>query len=272
MIDISVVICIKNGAKTIRRTLNSLKQSGVREVIVVDGKSTDDTLDIVKEFNVKIFSDNGLGLGYARQLGAEKSNSNYVSYIDCDTEIPNPEVLTLMLEELINNNWVAIQAQIVDPRDDKSIWEEGESFHWETNYNIPGPREFIGTIVCIIDKKILQKYKFDINIKGAAEDADFYHRLKMQGCLFGISNQIAYHYHRSSFISLIKQRMWYGRGNSVLLIKHHAPNLIFTPFLIMVNGALKSVKNRKYKLIIFYCVWGWALWIGTIIGLLKQSH
>ena len=33
-----------------------------------------------------------------------------------------------MLDEL-KKDWVAIHAQMIDPRDKKSYWEEGENFH-----------------------------------------------------------------------------------------------------------------------------------------------
>lgn len=272
MIDVSVVICVKNGASTIRRTLESLKNSRQNEIIVIDGNSTDGTLDIVKEYDVKIFSDNGLGLGHARQLGAEKSISTYVSYIDADTELPNDMILSTMLDELVQNDWFAIHAQMVDPRLIKSIWDDGEAFHWDHFLNSPGIKKSIGTIVCIINKQLILRYRFDESIKGAAEDADFYYRIRIEGYNFGMSKQNAYHYHRSNFTSFVKQRIWYGKGNGFLIIKHKAYILLFTPFGIALRGISYSIKYNKYKLILFYLVWGITLWFGTIGGLFIIKH
>lgn len=162
---------------------------------------------------------------------------------------------------------MAIHAQIIDPRVNKTYWEEGENFHWSNTFNKPGEKKHLGTIVCLIKRDYLLKYKFDSSFEGAAEDADFYARLLKDGKKFGVSNVTAYHYHRASFEDFKKQRIWYGKGNARALIKHRAFILIFSPFAIFFYGLWKSLTNKKPKLIPFYMIWMVYLFYGTLVGL-----
>lgn len=269
MNEISAVICVKNAEKTLKTTLDSLIKNKYNEIVVIDGNSTDETLEIARDNTNKIFSDKGKGLGYARQLGAEQSISEYVAYIDADTELPDENTLTKMLNELKDRNWVAIHAQMVDPRDEKSYWEEGENFHWINTFNKPGEKDHLGTIVCIFKRKILLKYKFDLSFSGAAEDADLYARLKRDGHEFGVSEVVAYHYHRATFDDFKKQRIWYGKGNARAIIKHNAVHLMIVPFAIAIYGTLLSLYNKKPKMIPFYLIWMIFLFYGTISGLIN---
>lgn len=267
MSEISVVICVKNAETTLKKAMDSLIKNRYKEIVVIDGNSTDNTLKIARKYTDKIFSDEGKGLGYARQLGAKKSIGKYVAYVDSDTELSDKNTLTEMLNELKNRNWVAIHAQMIDPRDDKSYWEEGENFHWVHTFNKPGEKDHLGTIVCIFRRDILLKYKFDLSFSGAAEDADLYARLKMDGHEFGVSEVIAYHYHRATFDDFKKQRIWYGKGNARAIIKHKAVHLIIVPFAIVIYGTLLSLYNKKPKMIPFYFIWMIYLFYGTISGL-----
>jgi glycosyltransferase involved in cell wall biosynthesis len=95
---VSVVILTRNSARTLRQCLEGLEASRVKpaEVIVVDGGSTDETLNIVGEhsssLNTKVLYDEGRGLGYARDIGWREAgaSSRYIAMIDSDVVI-DPE-------------------------------------------------------------------------------------------------------------------------------------------------------------------------------------
>lgn len=54
------------------------------EVVVVDGNSKDDTLEIVKQFPVKIVAEPGAGFGHARNVGVDNAAGDPVFFIDPD--------------------------------------------------------------------------------------------------------------------------------------------------------------------------------------------
>lgn len=90
---ITPVIIVKNGEKHLRDCLNSLIQ--FKEVILVDNESTDNTLNIAKDFpNVSIHYSAFLGFGPLKNFAISKSSNDWVFIVDSD------EVLS---ERLISN-------------------------------------------------------------------------------------------------------------------------------------------------------------------------
>lgn len=90
---ISVIIPVYNVERFIKKAIQSaLKQSEVREVIVVDDGSTDDTLNILKllqkdDNRIKIFHHLGRvnrGRSASRNLGLLNASSNYIAFLDGD--------------------------------------------------------------------------------------------------------------------------------------------------------------------------------------------
>lgn len=83
---ISAVVCAYNEERTIRECLESLSACDYPhlEIIVCDDGSTDATLDIVKEFNVRILDLPHAGLSVARNAGIEASTGDIVAFLDAD--------------------------------------------------------------------------------------------------------------------------------------------------------------------------------------------
>jgi glycosyltransferase involved in cell wall biosynthesis len=83
---VSVNIPTYNNIKTLQKTLESVKAQTYKniEIIIVDSKSTDGTLELIKKFDgVKVYQYEGTLLG-ARGLGIEKSKGRYIFLIDSD--------------------------------------------------------------------------------------------------------------------------------------------------------------------------------------------
>jgi len=89
MDSIDVVLLTKNSAKTLEKCLESIYQNvQVRELIVVDGYSTDRTHEILKKFNdmyhnIKILYDRGTR-ATARQEGIRQVKAEWFMFIDSD--------------------------------------------------------------------------------------------------------------------------------------------------------------------------------------------
>lgn len=83
---ISVVLPILNEASYIRQALESILNQDYEpiEVIVVDGGSTDGTLDIVKEYPVELVVAPGMGQAASINLGWRKSSGQILAYFAGD--------------------------------------------------------------------------------------------------------------------------------------------------------------------------------------------
>ncbi|MDH5570328.1 MAG: glycosyltransferase family 2 protein [Gammaproteobacteria bacterium] len=87
---LSVTIICKNEARRIRRCLESV--SWADEIVIVDSGSTDETLEIAKEFTDKIFKNTEWpGFGLQRRIAEDNASNDWVLAIDSD-EVLSPEL------------------------------------------------------------------------------------------------------------------------------------------------------------------------------------
>lgn len=93
---ISVIVPIYNVEKYLKKCLDSIINQDYKniEIILIDDKSTDNSLKIAKEYgknnsNVKVLSNSkNSGLSFTRNRGIEESTGDYISFIDSDDYIP----------------------------------------------------------------------------------------------------------------------------------------------------------------------------------------
>ena len=112
MVEVSVIIPVFNGEKTISKTLESLANSYYSnfEVIVCNDGSTDKTLQKIKSFfnknqnlNHKIIDQTiNLGRSEARNICIKKSAGKYIALLDADDQI-HPESLKKQVQFLDKN-------------------------------------------------------------------------------------------------------------------------------------------------------------------------
>ena len=91
-IKISVVICTYNRAALLSEAIKSLIDQSMNrsayEIIVVDNGSTDNTKEVVKQFdqekNFRYIFEKKIGVSYARNIGWKTANGEIVAYLDDD--------------------------------------------------------------------------------------------------------------------------------------------------------------------------------------------
>ena len=91
-VKVSVILAVYNVEKYIRQTLDSVVNQTMRdiEIIVVDNKSTDTTLEIVEEYAknddrfVIYKNSSNLKQGIARNFGVQMARGDYIFFIDGD--------------------------------------------------------------------------------------------------------------------------------------------------------------------------------------------
>jgi glycosyltransferase involved in cell wall biosynthesis len=86
---VSVIIPLHNKEQYILNTIYSVLNQTFKafEVLVVNDGSTDNSLQVLKTVNdirLRVFSIENSGVSVARNLGLEKSNYEYVSFLDAD--------------------------------------------------------------------------------------------------------------------------------------------------------------------------------------------
>lgn len=89
---ITIITPVYNGEKTIGRTIESVINQTYKNIqyIIVDGKSTDKTLDVIKnkvkdnDINIKIISEQDQGIYDAMNKGINNSNGEIIGIINAD--------------------------------------------------------------------------------------------------------------------------------------------------------------------------------------------
>jgi (heptosyl)LPS beta-1,4-glucosyltransferase len=108
-LNISAIIITKNEEKNIAKCLQSLHFCS--EIIIFDSFSTDNTKAICESFsNVSFFHTQWAGYSQTKQNALEKTNSNWILWIDADEEVPvtlqNEILNTPILQNLKEKNIV----------------------------------------------------------------------------------------------------------------------------------------------------------------------
>lgn len=91
--SLSVCVITKNESRFIETCLRSVQQIAA-EIIIVDSGSTDNTLEIARGFNARIFSIEWQNdYAYARNVAISKCTGDWIFFLDADEYLENPEAL-----------------------------------------------------------------------------------------------------------------------------------------------------------------------------------
>lgn len=119
---ISIVVPIYNVEQYLRRCIDSLLRQIYEdiEILLINDGSTDRSLDICYEYaekdeRIKVYSKDNGGLGSARNFGVEKSNSNWIIFVDSDDYVsPNYVRNLVALKNKYNVDIVSCRPTYVD--------------------------------------------------------------------------------------------------------------------------------------------------------------
>ena len=106
MSDISIIVPAYNAEKYIKTCLESLVNQTKKEleIIVVNDGSTDKTEKIIKSFKddrIKYYKNTNHGIGYTRNFGIDKSNSDYIMFVDSDDYL-RKDACELLYDKITN--------------------------------------------------------------------------------------------------------------------------------------------------------------------------
>ncbi len=99
--DVSLLIATFNEEESINFVLNEIKDYGFGEIIIIDGNSSDKTIEIASNYDVKILTQAKPGWGSAVKEGLKHCTKKYITYIDGDGSY-NPKSI-IEMRNLIKN-------------------------------------------------------------------------------------------------------------------------------------------------------------------------
>jgi glycosyltransferase involved in cell wall biosynthesis len=184
MPKISVIIPVYNGAKTIKKTIQSVLDQTFQdlELIIIDDGSTDQTLPVIEEISdskIKIYSYPNAGVSNARNQGINHAQGEYISFIDAD-DLWTPDKLELQYQALVNHPSAKVAYSWMDwiDEDDRFL---RPAARMSLEGNIYANLLIIDFIGCgsnplILKDSLLEVGGFDPHLRGG-EDWDLWIRL-----------------------------------------------------------------------------------------------
>jgi glycosyltransferase len=135
--DVTVIVAVKNGVDTLEACLVSiLNQEDLRVgVIVVDGCSTDGTLEIVERYRPHLFAilnDEGRGIFGAWNQALTLAHSPWIAFLGSDDRYADKRALAKLVSaaQKSNNQPVFVYSQISQrDADDRELMVLGQPWH-----------------------------------------------------------------------------------------------------------------------------------------------
>jgi glycosyltransferase involved in cell wall biosynthesis len=230
------------------------------DLIFVDGQSKDKTVEIAKQAILtsgimsKFFSDNGMGLGVARQAVVENTDSRYIVWVDADARVFE-DFVEKQVEFMEKNPRVCVATGRFIRRKDAHVGLPAslESLRKyvcsQASFPAQGDRDIPPNDTSIYRVEALKQVGgFDTNIRGASEDQDVISRMRKKGWVVRVNDQAkCYVVSRGTWQSVWTRYVWYGYGGHFL--GHKTKNLHFLmyniPLVHFLDGFRLGVKAYR---------------------------
>lgn len=180
----TVLTASLNSAKTIRKTLDSVKQQSFTKLehLVIDGNSVDGTIGILKEFehfyNMSWVSEPDRGIAEALNKGLRKSKGQYIIVIQADDQFLTPNILEQVFKLLANERIDILSFPVIldHPVKGKMLKKPIRSLWWN-HFKFIFPHQG-----CFVHQRVFKKIgefrkEFKINM-----DYDFFYRALREKC------------------------------------------------------------------------------------------
>jgi GT2 family glycosyltransferase len=236
--EVSVILAVRNEDKYIRRCIISLIQQKFPqeklEILVIDGKSEDGTLDILREFQTAMpdlitVLDNPKRIApTGRNIGIKKSNGNYVMILSGHTYV-DPDCVQILTKSLssLPHDVAGIGASFESAEDESLLGKIighvqstllggfGSTFRRNAGY--------VNTSAFTLYRKdVLNSIGLHDENFEMAQDLEINWRIRKAGFKLMLSpNAKVYYYRRhDSFRGLFKRMTKYGLGKAFFIRKH----------------------------------------------------
>ena len=241
---VSIIITTRNEEVVIGNLLKSVLRQTYKslEIILVDNKSVDETLNIVRKFKeVKIYQQ-GPERSAQRNFGAKNAKGDFLFFLDADMEL-TPKVVEDCAAKIYQKN----AEGVVVPEQSKwtNFWGEVKAFE-RSFYSEKG--DSITDAARFFSKKIFNQVGgYDESITGP-EDWDLPDRIREAGFKITRSTEIIYHHEQKiSLVMLFKKKFYYGLNAHKYLSKHNisviSPKTIYFLRPLFYRSWTKLVKH-----------------------------
>ena len=171
---ISIITVVWNNAKTIKDAINSVLNQSYKDVeyIVIDGASTDGTIEILQSYGdkIKFISEKDSGLYDAMNKGICLATGDVVGILNSDDFYASDKILQIVASEFLKTGADSVYANLeyVDANDPKRVIRYWKSKKYQNGLFRSGWHPAHPTF--FVKKEIYKKHGvFDLSFKIAAD-------------------------------------------------------------------------------------------------------
>lgn len=253
---VSIVIPALNEAKYIEQTIKQLLAQQYPEekleLIVVDGGSTDGTVDLLTSMaqhtnpKFQLLHNPDKRSSISRNMGVKASRNDYILFIDAHVHIPSRTLIADMAEAIMEHQPAVLGRPQPLTAPSLSVFQEATaavraSFlgHARSSYIYSGHQGWASplSIGVMYERSLFETFGLFDESFDAAEDLEFNSRLEDQGIRALTSPKFKVLYHpRKSVGQLFHQMHRYGLGRVRFLQKnpHRKRGEVFVPYIAPV--------------------------------------
>lgn len=204
---VSLYIPCFNAAKTIRFCLEAVfKQTHpLKEVLVVDDVSTDESLKIVSRYPVKVITHTeNRGLAATRNTAIKNIDSEFIASLDADC-IPEPDWLAQLMKRFNSSKIAGVGGRLLETYS-STVFDFWRSVHMKQHWGEKEtlPNFLFGSNAAFRKKALIKAGLYNEKFKTNYEDVDMSSRLKKNDrVLVYEPKAIAYHLKNDNISSIL---------------------------------------------------------------------
>ncbi len=213
--NLSVLMITKNAAETLEKSLASIKKIA-GEIIIVDSRSTDRTVEIAKNYLAKVYVREFSDIGKQRIFGLSKATGKWVLILDCDEIVSEKLMKEIKLK--IENYKLKINAYYIPYQ----------------NFFLNKPLQYGGE-----DYKMLRFFR---RIKLSIKPSLVHNRIEVKDQKVGYLKGKIFHHSYRSFLQMFlkftdygvrmaKEKFFAGERSSFKKIFFYPPHLFWARFI-----------------------------------------
>lgn len=272
---LTVVTVCYNAEKNIKKTLESLlrQSSSEFEYLIIDGQSTDGTLDIIDEYmekfkekgiNVRLLSEPDKGIYDAMNKGIKYAKGQWVEFLNAGTDYCSDNVLYDVCKTLETTNAEVVYGDFIRvPIDERPKVKVDTS-----DLHMLKKEMSLGHEATFFNRKMHKSFPYNININISA-DYNAILKMYLSGIKFQHIKIFIENYYEDGFSSqnrvkgakqCMKIRMYYGIIPNTFLnklicdsglcaIKEVLYYNLLPPLLVKIWESLKKSGKKAYRLL-----------------------
>lgn len=283
---VSIIIPTLNSEKTLRKCLDSVVEQTYKdiEIIIVDGGSTDNTVNIANEFNANVIEANIPSMTRQTNIGVNNSLGKYIYRVDHDVILP-PQMVNKCIEKCEIDGYAGVCVFWL-PDDSISFWAQVRKIEKESYIQYPnyvGSMKYDKNVLgarFLKDEVIKEVGMFDEKIPTTGEDWALYDKLARLDHQFALINLNEKHIGEpKSITDVFKKNYNYGLNMKAFLKQQKTDNGVkqISPFgRRYLIDAFKCSFRKDLKLFLGLILYLSVVYTSTSLGLfnslLKKDH